>query len=149
MSSPKPYLLVDGHSMIFHREDLLHLHTKNTRAARQRLLDELSHLHDTGNWLVTLVFDGKQGTQDPVIPGTMVVIYSTADQTADSIIERLVASVTDRSRVHVVTADQEEAQTVESLGAVAHGPLWLQSLQSATEADYQQTLSQVRRRAKW
>jgi predicted RNA-binding protein with PIN domain len=47
----------------------------------------------------------------------MVVSYATADQTADSIIERLVAASGVAGEILVITADEAEKLTVESLGA--------------------------------
>jgi len=149
MPSEPQYLVIDGHSVIFQREDLRLLHARNTRMARQKLQDELSRLHDTSPWRVTLVYDGKQGTTDPVELGKIAVIYSKADQTADSIIERLVASAPKPHQVHVVTADHAEALMVESSGAIVHDPLWLESLLKQTKDDFAQTLKRVQNRAKW
>lgn len=149
MSEEARYLVVDGHSVIFQRPDLRDLHGRNTRMARQKLQDELARLHDTSPWRVTLVYDGKQGTTDPVETGKMAVIYSKAGQTADSIIERLVASAPKPHQVHVVTADHAEALMVESTGAVVHGPLWLEALLRQTMNDFDKTLEKVRKSAKW
>src|SRR5476649_2369995 len=89
------YLVVDGHSVIFAWPDLRALHERNRAAARKALADRLQNLHDTTPWRVTLVLDGKLGTA--LASGTskrtdMVTHYATVDQTADSIIERLVAA---------------------------------------------------------
>ena len=87
------YLVIDGHSVIFAWPDLRKLHDENRAAARKALIDRLQHLHDTTAWRVTVVLDGKLGTALPSgdrKPTDMVVSYATADQTADSIIERLV-----------------------------------------------------------
>lgn len=149
MPAETQYLVVDGHSVIFQREDLRTLHARNTRMARQKLQDELARLHDTSLWRVTLVFDGKQGSSDPPEPGKMVLIYSKVDQTADSIIERLVISASKPQQVHVVTADHAEALMVESAGANVHGPLWLEGLLRQANEDFSATLDKVRRRAKW
>ncbi|MDX6766131.1 MAG: NYN domain-containing protein [Candidatus Methylacidiphilales bacterium] len=149
MTEQTRYLLVDGHSVIFQREDLRLLHARNTRKARQQLQDELARLHDTTPWRVTLVFDGRQGTTDPVEAGKMAVIYSKEGQTADSIIERLVASAPKPQQVHVVTADHAEALMVESSGAAVHSPLWLEDQFRQAGEDFDRTLEQVRKRAKW
>ena len=113
------YLLIDGHSVIFAWHDLRKLHDRNRAAARKALIDRLQHLHDTSDWRVTLVLDGKLGTAfrpAPRKPTDMVVSYATADQTADSIIERLVGSFRGAKDILVVTADEAEKLTVESLG---------------------------------
>src|SRR5882762_3513521 len=122
------YLVVDGHSVIFAWPDLRALHDRNRAAARRALAERLQHLHDTTSWLVTLVLDGKLGTA--VASGKpkatdMVVCYATADQTADSIIERLVAASGVAPDILVITADEAEKLTVESLGGTTASPSWL------------------------
>jgi predicted RNA-binding protein with PIN domain len=149
MSGAKSYLVVDGHSVIFQLPDLRACHQRQPRLARLELQARLARLHDSGPWLVTLVFDGRQGGRDPAPPGTMPVIYSTQHQSADSIIERLVASAPDPRRVHVVTADHAEALTVEAHGATVHSPLWLEETCRASELDFQATLQHVRKNAQW
>src|ERR1700733_11592862 len=77
------YLVIDGHSVIFAWADLRKLHDQNRAAARKALLDRLQHLHDTTDWRVTVVLDGKLGTSVPNgarKPTDMVVSYATADQ---------------------------------------------------------------------
>jgi predicted RNA-binding protein with PIN domain len=102
------YLVVDGHSVIFAWPDLRSLHQTNRAAARKALADRLQILHDQAGWRVTLVLDGTRGTTGPAAPrqaADMVVVYATADQTADSIIERLVAASGVAAQVLVITAD--------------------------------------------
>ena len=105
------YLVIDGHSVIFAWHDLRKLHEQNRAAARKALADRLQHLHDTTNWRVTLVLDGKLGTAVAIgrrKPTDMVISYATADQTADSIIERLVAASGKAQDILVITADEAE-----------------------------------------
>jgi len=85
-------------------------------------------LHDTTQWRVTLVLDGKMGTvsSNPLPKRTdMVISYATADQTADSIIERLVAASGLAADILVITADEAEKLTVEASGAMTASPAWL------------------------
>lgn len=149
MTEPKAYLLVDGHSAIFHDPQLRLLHSRQPRRARQELQARLTRLHETGPWLVTLVFDGRLGGQDSTPPGSMPVIYSSQNQTADSIIERITASAPDPRLVHVVTADHAEALTVEALGATVHTPAWLTHQFQSCETSFQSTLQKVRKNARW
>ena len=145
----KKYLLIDGHSVIFQWPELRSLHQKNRNKAREVLSGQLAELHDTSNWLVTLVFDGKMGSSPVAKHRGMVTAYSTAEQTADSIIERLVATVEDKERVVVITADVAERNMVESLGATSYSPDWLRSELKLNERDWLGTFSEVHRRAKW
>ncbi|MDR1191219.1 MAG: NYN domain-containing protein [Verrucomicrobiales bacterium] len=148
MSAPR-YLLVDGHSVIFHWPELRALHARQPNRCREVLARLLGGLHDTSDWLVTLVFDGKTGTPPLTVTGKMALIYSQEGQTADSIIERLVGQVADPATVSVITADGAERVTVESLGAVAFSPDWLRDELQRADSDWQSTLGQVHKKARW
>ena len=146
------YLVIDGHSVIFAWPDLRKLHDRNRTAARKALIDRLQHLHDTTDWRVTVVLDGKLGTT--IASGArkatdLVVSYATADQTADSIIERLVASSGAAADVLVITADEVERRLVESLGASTASPAWLSEEMAREGAAFQIALDKVHRGAKW
>jgi predicted RNA-binding protein with PIN domain len=146
------YLVVDGHSVIFAWNDLRTLHQQNRAAARKALADRLQTLHDSTEWRVTLVLDGTHGT---VVPsGTrrsadMVVVYATADQTADSIIERLIASSGVAGQVLVITADEAERMLVESLGATTASPAWLHEELAREGVSFNDALARVHRTARW
>ena len=146
------YLVVDGHSVIFSWPDLRALHERNRPAARKALADRLQHLHDTTAWRVTLVLDGKLGSaigSAPASKGDMVVSYATADQTADSIIERLVAASGVAGEILVITADEAEKLTVEALGAGAASPDWLRRKLEEEGISFQGELDRVHRSAGW
>jgi predicted RNA-binding protein with PIN domain len=146
------YLVVDGHSVIFAWADLRKLHDQNRPVARKALIDRLRHLHDTTDWRVTVVLDGKLGTALPAgvrKPTDMVVSYATADQTADSIIERLVAASGVAGEILVVTADEAEKLTVESLGAATASPAWLRKLIEMEGMVFTEELGRVHRSARW
>ena len=146
------YLVIDGHSVIFAWHDLRRLHDQNRAAARKALADKLQHLHDTTAWRVTLVLDGKLGTAVPVgkrKPTDMVISYATADQTADSIIERLVAASGVAGEILVITADEAEKLTVEALGAEAASPDWLRRKLEEEGISFKGELDRVHRSAGW
>jgi len=143
------FLVVDGHSVIYQIPGLLQIHQRKPAQARELLTRQLSQLHDTSHWRITLVFDGKTGPPSKVEPGKMHVIYSQTNQTADSVIERLVQSAPDSSLVTVVTADQAERLTVESFGATVWHPAQLEIEMDTVDRDWQHTLKQINRDAKW
>ncbi len=149
MTTQKKFLLIDGHSVIFQWPELRRLHSQNPSKCRAALTALLGTLHDTSNWLVTLVFDGKTGPNEPARPGTMAVIYSQEGQTADSIIERLVGQANDPSLVYVVTADEAERITVEAAGAFVYSPDWLAGEIEQNTGQWQQALKDVHKKAKW
>jgi predicted RNA-binding protein with PIN domain len=144
------YLVVDGHSVIFSWTDLRGLHQRNRAAARKALAERLQLLHDSTTWRVTLVLDGTHGTPSgPRHPHDMITVYATADQTADSIIERLVAASGAAEMVTVITADEVERRMVESLGATSASPAWLREEMTRAGAVFQDKLEKVHRSAKW
>ena len=148
--SKKNYLLIDGHSVIYQWPELRAIHARQPAKGRELLSQLLSHFHDTSDWLVTLVFDGKGGPNEPPVqPGKMALIYSREGQTADSIIERLVGLAPDPSRVYVVTADGAERNIVDSMGALTMSPDWLKDEITRQDRDWQSTLAQVHRSANW
>jgi predicted RNA-binding protein with PIN domain len=146
------YLVVDGHSVIFAWADLRILHDRNRAAARKALADQLQRLHDTTEWRVTLVLDGKMGSVVSAgkrKPADMVITYATADQTADSIIERLVAVSGVAGDIVVITADEAEKLTVESLGANTASPSWLRKALDLEATSFTDEMHRVHRSARW
>jgi len=146
------YLVIDGHSVIFAWHDLRQLHDQNRAAARKALIDRLQHLHDTSDWRVTVVLDGKLGTAIPSgsrKPTDIVVSYATADQTADSIIERLVGASGVAKDILVITADEAEKLTVESLGASTASPGWLRRELDLEGTSFLGQMDRIHRSARW
>ena len=146
------YLLVDGHSVIFAWADLRTLHQRNRAAARKELEDRLRQLHDSTTWRVTLVLDGTLGGAAPPVSrrgDEMAVIFGSADQTADSIIERIVAGSGVAEQIVVVTADHAEQSLVESLGATTSTPEWLREELARQDAALHERLQHVHRGARW
>lgn len=130
MSAPRPrVLIVDGHSMIFQWPELRLLHAKNGAAARDRLVSALTRHQDSTGLHVIAVFDGKgDRANEASEPAGIQVFYSKAGQTADSVIERIVATYAAKYEITVATDDHLERTTVESFGGA-----WMSSGQLAME----------------
>ncbi len=109
------YLIVDGHSVIFGWPELRARHDRNTAAAREELIRVLRDYQDTSSVNVVLVFDGRGsqvGQQND--PGGIQIFYSRSNQTADSIIERLVAKYGALHQMTIATSDRAIQQTAVS-----------------------------------
>ena len=119
------YLLIDGHSIIHSWPELRSLHTRQPGQARRELVRQMSDLHDSGRWRVTLVFDGRAGGKEETPKDSLAVLYAPVDQTADSIIEKIVQAHAGKGEIGVVTADHAEITAVESFGAFGFSPEWL------------------------
>jgi predicted RNA-binding protein with PIN domain len=112
-------LIVDGHSIIFAWPELRKLHGRRTALARDELVKQLTAYQDASGVRVVAVFDGKGvKSNEATVPGGIQVFYSASGQTADSIVERLVAKYAGEHEITVATSDFMEQQTVTSFGAL-------------------------------
>ena len=140
------YLLVDGHSVIHAWPALRSLHATQPSQARRQLIRELSFLHDSGRWAVTLVFDGQAGGKEESPSDSLAVLYAPAHATADSLIERIVQAHAGKGEIGVVTADHAEITAVESFGAFGFSPAWLQDELRVAGREVADSLESYRRK---
>ena len=141
------YLLVDGHSVIFAWKDLRKLHSRRTASARDELIRRLTAYQDATGVRVVAVFDGKgDAANETTEPGGIQIFYSSAGQTADDIVERLVAKYASKHEMSVATDDQMERQTAETFGAIAISTDHLRLLLSDAEGDLTRRIQQHRRK---
>ncbi len=111
-------LIVDGHSVIFAWPEIRAMHARRTALARDAVIKALTEYQDNSGVHVVAVFDGKgERANEATEPGGIQVFYSGADQTADDIIERLVAKYGGLHEITVVTSDRLEQMTVNTFGA--------------------------------
>lgn len=141
------YLIVDGHSVIFAWPELRKLHTRRTALARDELVKVLTAYQDASGVRVVAVFDGKGvATSEATEPGGIQIFYSGAGQTADDIVERLVAKYADRHEITVATSDHLEQQTVTSFGALVVSAEGLRPWLIEAQADLARELEKIKRR---
>ncbi len=141
------YLIVDGHSVIFGWPELRLLHARGTALARDELIKSLTEYQDASGVRVVLVFDGKGiSANEQSAPGGIQVFYSAAGQTADSIVERLVAKYAKEHDITVATSDLLEQQTVAVFGAVPISAELLREYLEGARADLARRLRQHRRK---
>ena len=105
-------LIVDGNNLFSH----LHLDVGGNLTAAEGFLQQLELAAVSRDWEVTVVFDGPARFL-PRETGPLVIQYAPSGKTADTVIERLVYQVPDRTHVVVVTQDRAEANLVFGLGA--------------------------------
>lgn len=113
-------LIVDGHSAIFSTSQLAQEHLRHTGRARLELILELTHFQDVSDYHVVLVFDGKGEKLDALVRQDLdiLVMYSRANQTADSVIERIVAQHAEKYNVEVASNDRYVLDTISVFGAL-------------------------------
>jgi predicted RNA-binding protein with PIN domain len=141
------YLIVDGHSVIFGWPELRKLHARRTWLARDELVKTLTEYQDASGVRVVVVFDGRGvKANEDTMPGGIQVFYSGAGQTADDIVERLVAKYAAEHEITVATSDLLERQTVSTFGAVAISVELLREFLSEARGDLSRRIKQHRRK---
>jgi len=116
------WVLVDGYSVLHAWTRFVEKKNQPKTLARRReeLIGLLAQYADQTGRQVTVVFDGYAAKYKPLeteaVPG-VEVLFSDSGQTADDLIERVVALAAQPAVMLVVTSDNAERRTVESLGA--------------------------------
>jgi predicted RNA-binding protein with PIN domain len=112
VSSPrlvqKEYLIVDGYNMLFAWESLRELAKSELAAARKRLMDILANYCGFKKSEVVLVFDGyrvKGNAGERFDYHGLKVAYTKENETADALIERLIAEIGKNYAVRVASSD--------------------------------------------
>jgi predicted RNA-binding protein with PIN domain len=118
--STQRHLLVDGANILHAWPELRLLLKKDRDAARAQLVQRLATIHDQEAIRVTIVFDGRRSErviERPSGESTFSVIHTPAGQTADDVIEQIVANSTEPASCIVATDDRAEIETVAAAGA--------------------------------
>ena len=118
-------ILIDGSNVIHAWPELRALLPARKDEARSRLVERVRALHEAGTDEVIVVFDGRGESMSVTSQGAdpaVLVVYTAAGQTADTVIEQFVGRAPHPENCRVVTADRAERQTVEALGAVVLPP---------------------------
>jgi len=137
-------ILVDGYSLLHNWPELAEGRPRHSEAARDALVELLTHYQDACGTPVTVFFDGRgsrktkpKNTADKPVE----VLFSNAGQTADDLIERAAARFQPYGEVLVVTDDMAERDTVSAFGSsVASCDNFIRSIQNAL-ADLQENLN--------
>jgi len=141
------YLIVDAHSVIFAWPELRKLHQRRMVLARDELVRLLTEYQDASGVRVVAVFDGQGLKPDEdSTPGGIQVFYSASGQTADSVVERLVAKYAGQHEITVATSDHLEQQTVSAFGAVPIAVEVLRAFVDEARADLSRRIKQHRRK---
>ena len=141
------YLIVDAHSVIFAWPELRKLHARRTVLARDELVKILTAYQDASGVRVVAVFDGTGAKMNEATePGGIQIFYSGAGQTADEIVERLVAKYARQHEITVATSDLMEQQTATSFGALVVSAEGLRPWLADAQADLAREMKKLKRR---
>lgn len=122
------------------------LHARRTELARDALVKVLTEYQDFTGIRVVAVFDGQGGkATDATEPGGIQVFYSARGQTADDVVERLVAKYAREHDITVATSDLLEQQTVTSFGGTSISAEMLHRMLEETQGDLKRELKRRER----
>jgi predicted RNA-binding protein with PIN domain len=115
-------ILVDGYSLLHEWAELASGRPRHSAAARDALIQKLTHYQDAIGTPVTIFFDGSgapQGTKQAPSSPQLEVLYSGKGQTADDMIERAAYRFQEYGEVLAVTNDTAERNLVIHMGGLA------------------------------
>jgi predicted RNA-binding protein with PIN domain len=108
LMSEERYLLIDAYNVIYATDELREVLRGNLDAARDRLTEMVASIHDAEGVRTALVLDSRNTSLEvdhPFGKKTFEWIYAPAGLSADGVIERIVARVSNPARVTVVSQD--------------------------------------------
>jgi predicted RNA-binding protein with PIN domain len=120
----KDLYIIDGYNFIFndHKRSGPQSCSKDKKivsdelsSLRENLISELSQFKSYNNCDVVVVFDAKNttsNTETSGVNGSVIVIFSKKDQTADTIVEKMVHENEDYEKIFVVTSDYLQQKVV-------------------------------------
>jgi predicted RNA-binding protein with PIN domain len=115
-------ILVDGYSLLHNWPELAAGKPCHSAAARDALIQRLTHYQDAIGTPITIFFDGggaPASTPKAHTTRTLEVLYSRNGQTADDMIERAAYRFQDYGEVLAVTNDHAERNIVIHMGGMA------------------------------
>lgn len=111
---------MDGYNVINSWPELNKLKNDSYESARAKLIDLLLNYAAFKGCKVIVVFDAhmvKGSLEKKERIGNLTIVFTKADETADSYIERTINNIGRKSEVYVVTSDSLEQQLIFQRGA--------------------------------
>ena len=136
--------LVDGYNVLHKCRTLKGLLRADLETAREALIDKVAHHCAQTGTRVTIVFDGRARQNTERVAhnrnvGSLEVLYSPAQLTADSVIERMVYESPRKMEVVVVTNDRGVRDLCRGMGAlVMDAANFLQSIEESGRSTSEQ-----------
>lgn len=119
------YIVVDGYNVLFAWPELVKLKDDSLELARDRLVNMLANYVGYSGDRVLVVFDAhrvKGNIERHEEVNGVQVFYSREEETADSLIERLVGELPQDGDTMVVTSDWDEQRVIFGRGAYRMTP---------------------------
>jgi len=113
-------VIVDGYNVIYAWACLREAKNKGLECAREKLIQIMTRYQDFNDKEVSVVFDGSKRFDymcyDQINTG-VDVIFSKNGKSADTVIERMIYKLPDKSKALVVTSDRLVRMMIGGMGA--------------------------------
>lgn len=119
------YLLIDAYNVIHATSVLREVMREGLDSARDKLVAIVSSIHDAEGVRTALILDSRNESLEvdhPFGKKTFELIYAPASLSADGVIERIVARVSNPGNVTVVSNDNMVRESIRANGAIAFTP---------------------------
>lgn len=137
------YIVVDGYNVVHAWAELIKLKEESLEHARDRLIDILANYAGFSGDRIVVVFDAHRvkSNEDRYeeVSGVQI-FYTREDETADSLIERLVGEMPRDGYTRVVTSDWDEQRIILGRGAYRMTPRELHERVYKTVKEGQKTI---------
>ncbi|MBM7853808.1 putative RNA-binding protein with PIN domain [Desulfohalotomaculum tongense] len=114
------YYVIDGYNIIHAWPGFKAIRENSLEHSRDKLIEMMSDFAASTGSKVTIVFDAHQvktGIEHTEKVYNIEVYYTGKDETADSLIERLVGDLYKKGKVYVATSDWDEQRIIFGRGA--------------------------------
>ena len=116
-------ILVDGYSLLHGWPEIAPGKPRYSAAARNELIQMLTRYFDATATPISVFFDGAspviEGPSDTRSTKQVEILFSSAGQTADQMIERAAHRFAEYGEILAVTDDVAERETVAAVGGLA------------------------------
>lgn len=140
------YILIDAYNVIFSWKELSDIAEVNIQAARDRLIEIISHYKSAVDMQIIVVFDAykvENHKREVIKYQNISIVYTKQAETADQYIEKTVSDMAKKYKVIVVTSDATEQIIIQSKGCILISSREFELEVRRAEQDISERLSKI------
>ena len=140
------YILIDAYNVIFSWKELADIAQADIQAARDRLVEIISHYKSGVDMQIIVVFDAykvENHKREVIKYQDIGIVYTKQAETADQYIEKTVSDMAKKYKVIVVTSDATEQIIIQSKGCILISSREFELEVQRVEKDISERLSNV------
>ena len=140
------YILIDAYNVIFSWKELADIAQADIQAARDRLVEIISHYKSSVDMQIIVVFDAykvENHKREVIKYQDISIVYTKQAETADQYIEKTVSGMAKKYKVIVVTSDATEQIIIQSKGCILISSREFELEVQRVEKDISERLSNI------